>query len=73
MPQRRAILGAFQGDRAEHLSADEVYPRAAESLPELSRGTVYATLAELSELGLLPSPPARRFTVEPVDTRAEGV
>jgi Fe2+ or Zn2+ uptake regulation protein/O6-methylguanine-DNA--protein-cysteine methyltransferase len=52
-PQRRAILAAFQGGRTEHLSADEVYARAAESLPDLSRGTVYATLAEFSELGLL--------------------
>jgi methylated-DNA-[protein]-cysteine S-methyltransferase len=52
-PQRRAILAAFSGGRSEHLSADEVYARAAESLPGLSRGTVYATLAEFSELGLL--------------------
>jgi methylated-DNA-[protein]-cysteine S-methyltransferase len=52
-PQRRAILAAFAGGRSEHLSADEVYARAAESLPGLSRGTVYATLAEFSELGLL--------------------
>jgi methylated-DNA-[protein]-cysteine S-methyltransferase len=52
-PQRRAILGAFRGDPTEHLSADEVYARAAEALPDLSRGTVYATLAEFSELGLL--------------------
>lgn len=52
-PQRRAILTAFQGGSAEHLSADEVYARAAESLPDLSRGTVYATLAEFSEAGLL--------------------
>jgi methylated-DNA-[protein]-cysteine S-methyltransferase len=52
-PQRRAILGAFHGGPTEHLSADEVYARAAESLPDLSRGTVYATLAEFSELGLL--------------------
>lgn len=52
-PQRRAILGAFHGGATEHLSADEVYARAAESVPDLSRGTVYATLAEFSELGLL--------------------
>jgi methylated-DNA-[protein]-cysteine S-methyltransferase len=52
-PQRRAILGAFRGGPTEHLSADEVYARAADSLPDLSRGTVYATLAEFSELGLL--------------------
>jgi len=52
-PQRRAILGAFEGGATEHLSADEVYARAAEAVPDLSRGTVYATLAEFSELGLL--------------------
>jgi methylated-DNA-[protein]-cysteine S-methyltransferase len=102
----------FEGGRAEHLSADEVYARAAESLPDLSRGTVYAALAEFSELGLLAasgSPEPVRyetntthhshfrcrlclrifdllsglqspeeitdpgFTVERVDTRAEGI
>jgi methylated-DNA-[protein]-cysteine S-methyltransferase len=52
-PQRRAILAAFRGGPIEHLSADEVYARAAESLPDLSRGTVYATLAEFTEMGLL--------------------
>jgi Fe2+ or Zn2+ uptake regulation protein/O6-methylguanine-DNA--protein-cysteine methyltransferase len=52
-PQRRAILSAFSGERAEHLSADEIYARAARSVPELSRATVYATVAEFSELGLL--------------------
>ena len=52
-PQRRAILGAFQGGPTEHLSADEVYAQAAKSLPDLSRGTVYATLAEFSELALV--------------------
>src|SRR6201991_2472942 len=57
-PQRRAILAAFRGGTAEHLSADEVYARAAESVPDLSRGTVYATLAEFGELGLLPAPGA---------------
>jgi Fe2+ or Zn2+ uptake regulation protein/O6-methylguanine-DNA--protein-cysteine methyltransferase len=52
-PQRRAILSVFQGSRTEHLSADEVYAQVSRSLPGLSRGTVYATLAEFSELGLL--------------------
>jgi methylated-DNA-[protein]-cysteine S-methyltransferase len=52
-PQRRAILSIFTGGRTEHLSADEVYAQASRSLPDLSRGTVYATLAEFSELGLL--------------------
>jgi Fe2+ or Zn2+ uptake regulation protein len=52
-PQRRAILSVFAGGRTEHLAADEVYARASRLVPELSRGTVYATLAEFSELGLL--------------------
>jgi methylated-DNA-[protein]-cysteine S-methyltransferase len=54
-PQRRAILGAFHGGVAEHLSADEVHSRASAAVPEIGRGTVYATLAELTELGLLGS------------------
>ena len=52
-PQRRAILSVFAGGRTEHLAADEVYARASRLVPELSRGTVYATLAEFSEMGLL--------------------
>src|ERR1700749_5071782 len=54
-PQRRAILGAFAGGTAEHLSAEEVHSRALREVPELGRGTVYATLAELAELGVLGS------------------
>lgn len=52
-PQRRAILSVFAGGRTEHLSADEIFARASEALSGLSRATVYATLAEFSELGLL--------------------
>jgi Fe2+ or Zn2+ uptake regulation protein/O6-methylguanine-DNA--protein-cysteine methyltransferase len=52
-PQRRAILGAFSHGDTEHLSADEIHARAAAVVPELGRGTVYATLAELTELGIL--------------------
>jgi methylated-DNA-[protein]-cysteine S-methyltransferase len=54
-PQRRAILSAFAGGPAEHLSAEEVHARALREVPELGRGTVYATLAELAELGVLGS------------------
>lgn len=54
-PQRRAILGVFKGGSAEHLPAEVVHSRAAAVLPEISRGTVYATLAELAEIGLLSS------------------
>jgi Fe2+ or Zn2+ uptake regulation protein/O6-methylguanine-DNA--protein-cysteine methyltransferase len=61
-PQRRAIVSAFTGGQAEHLSADEIHARAAVGVPELGRGTVYAALAELTELGIL----AARGSPEPV-------
>jgi Fur family ferric uptake transcriptional regulator len=51
--QRRVILGVVQSAGEAHLSADEVHARALSSLPNLGRGTVYATLAELSALGAL--------------------
>jgi Fe2+ or Zn2+ uptake regulation protein/O6-methylguanine-DNA--protein-cysteine methyltransferase len=54
-PQRRAILDAFRGAADEHLSAEEVLSRASTAVPEIGRGTVYATLAELAELGLVAS------------------
>src|ERR1700755_2288404 len=50
-PQRRAILEALRP--AEPLSADDVHARASAAVPGVSRGTVYATLAELAELGLI--------------------
>jgi Fur family peroxide stress response transcriptional regulator len=71
-PQRRAILDAFRGASDEHLSAEEVLSRASRVVPELGRGTVYATLAELAELGLLgsvgnPEPVRYETNVEPHD------
>jgi Fe2+ or Zn2+ uptake regulation protein/O6-methylguanine-DNA--protein-cysteine methyltransferase len=54
-PQRRAILQAFRGSADEHLSADQVISRASVAVPEIGRGTVYATLAEFAELGVLGS------------------
>ncbi len=51
--QRRVILGVLHDAVGEHLSADEVHARALASLPSLARGTVYATLVELTELGAL--------------------
>jgi methylated-DNA-[protein]-cysteine S-methyltransferase len=52
-PQRRAILQSFTGGDTEHLTADEVVERSRRELPELGRGTVYATLGELVRVGLL--------------------
>ncbi len=51
--QRRVILGVLQDAVGEHLSADEVHARALTALPSLARGTVYATLVEMTELGAL--------------------
>jgi Fe2+ or Zn2+ uptake regulation protein len=62
--QRRAILGAFRGGDAGHLTAEEVFERAREELPELARATVYNTLGEFVRVGLLRSvagPGAQRF------------
>lgn len=61
-PQRRAILESFVSGEDEHLSADEVHSRAAVVLPEIGRGTVYAALAELTEVGVL----VARGSPEPV-------
>lgn len=71
-PQRRAILNAFRGTADEHLSAEEVLSRASQAVPEIGRGTVYATLAELAELGLLgsvgnPEPVRYETNTEPHD------
>jgi Fe2+ or Zn2+ uptake regulation protein/O6-methylguanine-DNA--protein-cysteine methyltransferase len=52
-PQRRAILAVFIGGPSEHLAADEIYTRAERTMPGLGRGTVYATLAEFTEAGLI--------------------
>jgi Fur family ferric uptake transcriptional regulator len=52
-PQRRAVWAAFRGEERGHLTADEVYELARRELPELSRATVYNSLAELVRARLL--------------------
>ena len=52
-PQRRAVWAAFRGGERGHLTADEVYELARYELPELSRATVYNSLAELVRARLL--------------------
>ena len=52
-PQRRAVWAAFRGGERGHLTADEVYEVARRELPELSRATVYNSLAELVRVELL--------------------
>lgn len=52
-PQRRAVWAAFDGGAGDHLTAEEVFGKARAELPELSRATVYNTLAALVGAGLL--------------------
>ena len=52
-PQRRAVWSAFGSGGDGHLAADEVFARARRRLPELSRATVYNTLAAFVEAGML--------------------
>ncbi len=51
-PQRRAIF-ALLADDASHPTAEEVYQRVRQSLPDISRMTVYNTLRELVSFGEL--------------------
>lgn len=52
-PQRRAVWSAFESGEDGHLAADEVFARARRVLPEISRATVYNTLAAFVEAGML--------------------
>lgn len=62
-PQRRAVWSAFGTMGDEHLAADEVFGRARRELPELSRATVYNTLAAFVEAGLLQAVESRGATL----------
>lgn len=67
-PQRRAIWNAFETSGFQHLTADEVLHVARETLPELSRATVYNTLTDLVRTGILhtiPGPGAVRYDPDP--------
>lgn len=48
--QRRVVAEALTGENI-HLTADDVHERAARTLPDLSRATVYNTLNELVAMG----------------------
>jgi Fur family transcriptional regulator, stress-responsive regulator len=50
--QRRVIAEVLAGEHV-HLTADEVFERARDILPEVSRATVYNTLHELVGMGEL--------------------
>lgn len=50
--QRRVVAEVLAGEHI-HLTADAVYSRAQQRLPEISLATVYNTLNELVEMGEL--------------------
>jgi Fur family ferric uptake transcriptional regulator len=52
-PQRRAVATAFAAEGSIHLTADTVLERARTIVPEISRATVYNSLNELVERGVL--------------------
>jgi Fe2+ or Zn2+ uptake regulation protein len=51
-PQRRVIVRVLLED-GSHLTADQVLKRARRELPDISPATVYNTLHELAELGIV--------------------
>lgn len=48
--QRRVILGVLRGTTC-HPTADWIYERVREQLPNVSLGTVYSNLRRLTEMG----------------------
>ncbi len=50
--QRRALLEVLSG-REDHPTVDQIYGELAETIPEVSRTTVYRSLEVLANLGLL--------------------
>jgi len=50
--QRRALLEVLSG-RDDHPTVDQIYGELAETIPEVSRTTVYRSLEVLANLGLL--------------------
>jgi Fur family transcriptional regulator, peroxide stress response regulator len=66
-PQRRAILGVLIERRSDHPGARLVHREASKKKPGLSLSTVYATLNELSALGLI-----KTLQFEAMENRYEG-
>jgi len=64
--QRRVILEAVL-QRDDHPSADQIYEVVQESIPQLSRTTVYRTLDTLLELGVI-----RRVHLTGATSRFDG-
>ena len=65
--QRRALLGVLIERRLEHPGARLIHREASRKKPGLSLSTVYATLNELSALGLI-----KILQFEALENRYEG-
>jgi len=51
-PQRRAIIEALL-EELSHPTADEILSRVRRRMPDISHATVYNTLRELAEIGVI--------------------
>ena len=51
-PQRRAIIQILLDD-TPHPTADQIFTRVQDMMPDMSHATVYNTLRELVEMGIL--------------------
>jgi len=52
-PQRRAIIQALLEDDGMHSTAEQIFTRVCGAMPDMSHATVYNTLHELVEMGVL--------------------
>lgn len=52
-PQRRAIIQALLENDGSHPTAEQVFSRVQDSMPDISPATVYNTLHDLADMGLL--------------------
>ena len=52
-PQRRAIIQVLLEDDSLHPTAEQIFTHVQGSMPDMSQATVYNTLRELTEIGVL--------------------
>ncbi|MBU0704980.1 MAG: transcriptional repressor [Chloroflexi bacterium] len=52
-PQRRAIIQVLLEDGGAHPTAEQIFKRVQCSMPDMSHATVYNTLHELVDMGML--------------------
>ena len=52
-PQRRAIIQMLVEDDGTHPTAEQIFTRVQDVIPDMSPATVYNTLHELVEMGVL--------------------